>query len=139
MVLLMKFKYLDQVYLKRHDIPNIPMGFFSPEQSWTIIDIKRSSSLFYDYRIYPSGLRPEYATHLNIYVSEEWLETSKERNERLRKEEELLAIKNLEKPEIEVYKKLSAEATYPLKDVVGIRELKILPEYSYEPIFKEEK
>lgn len=146
----MKFKYLDQVYAKTQAIGTTPLGFFSTDQNWTIIGIKRHPNGDNEYRVYPSGARAEYALHLELYVFEELLETSMERRIRLRAEE-AVAIKSQEEFYLEVLRKQQLQAKImSMKDISTwpdvqpgyiktTKEEVLNPEYSYEPIFKEDK
>lgn len=140
----MKFKYLDTVYIRDNYL-----NFFSPNQLWVIKDYIREPSGQYRYCLYPQGVRKELGPKEDIWMSESNLETSMERSIRQRiEEEEVYAAESLDKYRPGIMSKKQYNFLEFLEQPVieyadNIEEIKkepvTIPEYSYEPIFKEDK
>lgn len=140
----MRFKYLDQGYI----IENY-LNFFSPNQLWVIRDYIREPSGQYKYCLYPQGVRKELGPKEDIWMSETNLETPMERSIRQRKQEdELYTIRRLnEVMQAEEDWKAKALSMRDINTLLDVRpgyidtpkEEVLIPEYSYEPIFKDNK
>ena len=145
----MKFKYLDTVYI----IENY-LRFFKPTQAWVIRGYTQEPSGEYKYCLYPEGVRKEVGPIHDIWMPESNLETHMERNVRELKEQQQQrqhTIKSQEEFYLDVLRKQELQArmmsfkelrTWPDVQpgfIVTPKEEILNPEYSYEPIFKDDK
>ena len=145
----MKFKYLDTVYI----VASFSF-FYNKDQAWLIKAFNQDLTGEPRYLLYPKGVGHELAPEEEIWQYESNLETMMERNIRELREQQQQrqhAIKTQEEFYLDVLRKQELQAKImSMKELIswpdvqpGVivtpKEEVLTPEYSYEPIFKEDK
>lgn len=145
----MKFKYLDTVYI----IASFSF-FYNKDQAWLVKAFNQDLTGEPRYLLYPKGVGQELAPKEEIWQYESNLETRMERNIRELREQQQQrehSIKSQEEFYLDVLRKQQLQAKImSIKDIstgpdiqpgyINTTKEEVLnPEYSYEPIFKEDK